>query len=98
MCADVEDGKDIRMMDLPCCASFALEACAAVGISGKVRGKNFQSDVACEAGITRPVNFSHSACPQWCKNFIGAKSCPWSYRHRRRDYSSGMAFWTVLGF
>src|SRR5690242_7456643 len=87
MCSDVEDGQDIGMMDLSRRACLALEACAAVGITGKIRRKNFQSDVARETGITRPVDFPHSACPQWCKNFIGAKACPWSYRHRRRDYS-----------
>lgn len=78
MCADVEDGQDIWMMNLRCRTCFALEPCPAVGIRCEIRGKNFQRDVTCEAGITRSVDLSHSACPQWCKDFVGAKARPWS--------------------
>lgn len=66
MCADIEDGQDIRMMNLSCSARFALEACSAIGISGKITRENLQGNVACKAGIARPVDLSHSACPQWC--------------------------------
>jgi hypothetical protein len=53
-------------------AGFALEALAALRVGGKIRGKDFDGDVAAEARIARAIDFAHTAGAEGRDDFVGA--------------------------
>src|SRR5215467_3628040 len=70
------------MSNLPGGPRFPLKSGTAVGIGSKITRQNFQSDVAIQTRITRPIHLSHSACAEWRKYFVRPELCPGRQRHK----------------
>ncbi len=59
--ANIEDGKNVGMVQRRRGAGFLREALQAFGIGGKGCRENFDGDVAVQAGIAGAVDFAHAA-------------------------------------
>ena len=52
---------------------FLLKTPQPISVKGERHGKNFDSDIASQARVTRAIHFSHSARAYGRLNFIGAE-------------------------
>jgi len=57
--AEVVDRRDVRVVEDSGRARFLLEALEAIGVLGERRGKDFDRDLAAEAGVLRAVHLAH---------------------------------------
>ena len=57
-------------------AGLALESQEPAGVVREGGGKQFDGDLALEAGIARPVNLSHSAGGDMFNDLVGANAAP----------------------
>src|SRR6516162_10721242 len=67
---------------------FTLKSLLANRIGGKLCRQNLDGNRALQPRVSRPVHFSHSACAQRCRDFVGTKLSAWRKGHNWRDYSS----------
>jgi len=73
---------DMRIVQHGCRACFALEPLLRTRFCDETRRQNLDGDVSFETRVGRPVNLAHPAGAQRCPDFIGAKLCAWSKRHK----------------
>ncbi len=72
--ADVIEMADIGMRNRGESAGFAFKAAFEFGAAGQVGRKDFDGDAAVEAGVARPVDFTHAACADGSDDFVRAES------------------------
>ena len=70
--ADIEDGKNVGMVERGHRARLLLEPAQAVGILRENFRKNFQRDVAAKARIASAVHLAHAAGADRGLDFVGA--------------------------
>src|SRR5262249_32512748 len=59
--SDIVNRQDVGVIESAGCESFLLEAPQPSGIAGEAGRQNFQRHVPVQAGVPRPVYFTHAA-------------------------------------
>ena len=78
VCAGIEDGDDVGVIQRRDLARFALEAFEARRIGGELAGEDLQRDVPVEPGVTGAVYLAHSSGAERGDDFVNADSGPGS--------------------
>ena len=86
--ADVEDGKNVGMVQGSGGAGFLGETLQAVLVSGERGGQNLDGDGAVEAGVAGAIDFAHSAGSDGRKDFVGTETASSGEGHKRLDDST----------
>ena len=64
VCADIEHGQQIGMIDRSGGSSFLLETTESIGILGERRRQDLDRDVARDARVARAIHLAHPARPE----------------------------------
>ncbi len=76
MRADVVDGQDVRVIELPGGARLLLEAMQPAAIGREASRDQLDRDVAAEAWIARAVDLAHAAGAEPAEHFIRTDEGP----------------------
>ena len=79
--ANVEDGKNVGMVQRCRRAGFLRETLQALGIGGKRCWENLDGDIAVQATVASAVDFAHPTGADWRLNFIRAEFRARGQRH-----------------
>ena len=74
---------DVRVVERGNGARFALEAGAALGVSTEAVGKDFDGDIAVQAGVPSAIDLAHPARTNGARDLIGSETVSRFPRHRR---------------
>ena len=73
---------DVRMIQARDGLCFALEPLLANWIRGELRWQDLDRDGALQPCVAGAIDFTHPADAELRRDFIRAKFCAWSERHR----------------
>ncbi len=79
--ADVVEGADVGMVEGGGGAGLTLEARAAVGVLGEVRGQDLDGDGAVQARVARAVDLAHPARAKGREDLVGTEARSGRERH-----------------
>ena len=96
--ADIENRKDVGVVETRGSTAFQRKSLQAVGIRGERFWKNLNGDVAVEPRGTGSVHLSHTARADGRMNFVGAEFCAGGQGHGwARLYSKTRLQGCVIG-
>ncbi len=72
---------DVLVIDLGEESGFSLESFQSVFVSCELLGKNFDSDVSSEFGITGSIDFTHATRTNGLDDFVLAELGAWGEGH-----------------
>jgi hypothetical protein len=70
---DVEDGRDVRMIQSAGCVGLMGESAPRIGVANRRAAQNLERHVAAQPCIARTIHFTHAPVAQFGDDLIGAK-------------------------
>jgi hypothetical protein len=79
---DIEDRKDVGVIQRGGCARFLFEPLQAIPIGAEAGRQDFDGDVAPEPGVPCAIHLAHAARTEWADNLIGTEASAERKGHR----------------
>ena len=86
---DVEDRRDVRVVQGRGGVGLPFEATSSLGVGGKLRRKDLDRDCALEAGVLRLQDLTHTPRPDGREDLVGSEHAARRERHRLPPRSTG---------